>query len=171
MAAVVRILIRRSLISRPDISSSSPIMPRIIVGRSDDWPGCSEGAPGAFCACAIDPANAIVAPASKNFRICSSPRLVAEGYINIAGRLQGEPAQHARRRKMSGMSTVRLVGVVGGVRSGQDGEGVCRRRVVIKQVRDVAVNFLTNHPEWRHKSAATLVAEALEAAFPCSAGR
>jgi hypothetical protein len=62
MAAVVRIILRRS---GPDISSSSPIMPRIIIGsRSDHWPGCSEGAPGAFCARAIDPANA---PASKNF--------------------------------------------------------------------------------------------------------
>jgi hypothetical protein len=55
-------------------------------------------------------------------------------------------------------------------------DGVAERRrclpaqVVIKQVRDVAVNFLTSHSEWRHKSAATLVAEALEEAFPCPAG-
>jgi hypothetical protein len=42
--------------------------------------------------------------------------------------------------------------------------------VVIKQVSDVAVNFLARHPEWRHRSAATLVAEALKEAFPCPGG-
>jgi hypothetical protein len=63
MAALVWdiIIIGCSPISCPGISP--PIGPRI------DGLGCGE-VPGAFCACAIDPANATAAPMSKNFRIC-----------------------------------------------------------------------------------------------------
>ena len=37
----------------------------------------------------------------------------------------------------------------------------------VRQVTDVAVQFLTKHPELRHLGAATLVARALSEAFPC----
>jgi hypothetical protein len=37
------------------------------------------------------------------------------------------------------------------------------------QVQDVAVNFLTRHPELRHYGAVGLVAAALAEAFPCPA--
>jgi hypothetical protein len=48
-------------------------MPRIIIGsRSDVWPGCSEGAPGAFCARAIDPANAAASKSFEPARIFAS---------------------------------------------------------------------------------------------------
>jgi hypothetical protein len=40
---------------------------------------------------------------------------------------------------------------------------------VAGQARDVAVRYLTDHPESRHYTAASLVAEALEEAFPCPA--
>jgi len=37
------------------------------------------------------------------------------------------------------------------------------------QAKDVAVMFLTSHPEWRHFGASGLVAGALASAFPCPA--
>jgi hypothetical protein len=37
----------------------------------------------------------------------------------------------------------------------------------VGRVRDIAVGFLTAHPEVRHLTAASLVAEALQGAFPC----
>ena len=44
----------------------------------------------------------------------------------------------------------------------------CRSLPVTRgQVQDVAVQFLTRHPELRHHTAVSLVAKALEEAFPC----
>ncbi len=40
--------------------------------------------------------------------------------------------------------------------------------VTVQQATDVAVQFLTKHPELRHLGAASLVARALSEAFPCS---
>jgi hypothetical protein len=40
-------------------------------------------------------------------------------------------------------------------------------QITAGEVRDVAVNFLARHPEKRDIAAATLVAQALEEAFPC----
>ena len=40
-------------------------------------------------------------------------------------------------------------------------------QVTAGQVTDVAVSFLTRHPEWRHLAASSLVAGALAEAFPC----
>ena len=37
------------------------------------------------------------------------------------------------------------------------------------QVKDIAVQFLVKHPEWRHLTAVSLVANALDEAFPCPA--
>jgi hypothetical protein len=39
--------------------------------------------------------------------------------------------------------------------------------VTLQQVRDVAVEFLTAHPETRHTGAVGIVARALAGAFPC----
>jgi Ssp1 endopeptidase immunity protein Rap1a len=35
------------------------------------------------------------------------------------------------------------------------------------QIRDVVMKYLTEHPEYRHLSAAALIARALSSAFPC----
>jgi hypothetical protein len=35
------------------------------------------------------------------------------------------------------------------------------------QVTDVVIKFLREHPEWRHFTASSLVAQALAQAFPC----
>jgi hypothetical protein len=42
-------------------------------------------------------------------------------------------------------------------------------QITMGQTRDVAVNYLTRHPELRHYAAAPLVAWALAEAFPCPA--
>jgi Rap1a immunity proteins len=41
--------------------------------------------------------------------------------------------------------------------------------VTLGQAKDVAVRYIQEHPESRHYSAAKLVAEALDGAFPCPA--
>src|SRR6516162_6484215 len=38
------------------------------------------------------------------------------------------------------------------------------------QVRDIAMTYLRNHPEQRHASATSLIANALANAFPCPPG-
>jgi hypothetical protein len=43
----------------------------------------------------------------------------------------------------------------------------CLPRIIGQQARDVAVGFLTRHPEVRHKAAWSLVARAFAEAFPC----
>lgn len=40
-------------------------------------------------------------------------------------------------------------------------------QVLFKQLGDVALNYINDHPEQRHSSAASLAATALAAAFPC----
>ena len=39
------------------------------------------------------------------------------------------------------------------------------------QVRDIAMTYLRNHPELRHASATSLIANALANAFPCPPGQ
>lgn len=42
------------------------------------------------------------------------------------------------------------------------------KSATLGQVKDVAIQFLDRHPEWRHFSADILVARALSEAFPCN---
>jgi hypothetical protein len=61
-----------------------------------------------------------------------------------------------------------IVGVTGLKANGLAIPSVCPPKdIVSDQVKDVVVQYLTAHPETRHRAAANEALSALQAAFPC----